>query len=787
MPKGYQPYQATIGRILGAFQGTNYYDVSTDFGRFDGYYHGNSRGLGGVMESGGLLPGTSVWVLVGEGEMACQIVGPVLTPWGVSDEDPKQLAAHPQVAGFRYQVGMAGELYDSGVAGIQNRSNDTMTDLVNGEWAISSPHGPGVGVELFRSWIRGGPMTGVFCWPDLTRVTAIDYEFFSLAQADYDRRHGNSMVESKTRCWYPSEALSDQLPREVEIKGAIHGGHHKFIAPAGERGKPRLALLHEYRGTDGAWAVTSARSVLLQRAVQMVVPEESQAPEPTDDQPVLGDQPLDKDELRDQTLNDPRPIVAATDAVPTGLTWVQRTLDIVESQLRIRGRSGMDRLPIQWPLGEGETGVPEDSFHTTYDAHMWRDTPESFEITLDPIEKGKTFYVGRSIVFLSPDGSIVIEDASHSQVVLAGGNIMFSAPHDIVLAAGRNIVSIAGRDHSTKAGRHVDLASNDGRVSIKAEETLSLLGGNGGDGGVLIESRGDADTFAEGVGTDQTLSGVLVKSKGGTHIQGARVSLDSTEQILTLRSETQIALLAPSAVVQAENGMYVYADDEGDGGYAFTKDACVVSAPMMVEGSLFATEAGFFHESLLVGQSIAAGGVVVGSSVGPRDPDDKTVDSAIKSANGAITTEFNSLKKSVAGFAKNFLAMLAAKLPLNRTLLEKLGFSFATSEQLGTNGEGAFELPEVRWQAVSRRAEFGESKAWTEKPVVSPAGDNRNTSPSPGYEVWAVSATYQLDEHDMYLNTVTGTLIPHTTPEQADLPEPKKVPLDGNYLIGDDA
>jgi hypothetical protein len=469
------------------------------------------------------------------------------------------------------------------------------------------------------------------------------------------------------------------------------------------------------------------------------------------------------------------------------MSWVQRTLDLIESQLRIRGRGGVDRLPVQWPAGEGDTGVPEDNFHSTYDSYMWRSTPESFQITLDPVEKSKTFYVGRSLVCLMPDGSIVIEDAFHSQVVLAGGNIMFSAPHDLVLAAGRNIVSIAGRDHSTKAGRHVDLASNEGRVSIKAEEILSLLGGNGGDGGVLIESRGDSDTFSEGVGTDQVLSGVLVKSKGGTHIQGSRVSVDSTDEILTLRSESQVALLAPSTVVQAKDGMYIYADDTGTGGYAFTEGACVVSAPMMVNGSLFALGAGFFNENLLVGQSVAAGGVVVGASVGPRDPDDKSVDTAIKGAKSAITTEFNSLKKSVATFAKSFLALLTAKLPLNRTVLEKLGFSFATSEQLGTNNDGSFELPEVRWQAVSRRGDFGASKAWTEKPVVSPAGDNRPTAPSPGYEAWAVSATYQLDDHDMYLNTVTGALIPHETPEQADLPEPKKVPLDGNYLIGDDS
>jgi hypothetical protein len=621
-------------------------------------------------------------------------------------------------------------------------------------------------------------MTGVTCFDDLTRITGLDYEFMTLAQSDYDRRHGNSIVNVKSRTLYPDESIQNSLARELQVSGAVHGGEHRFVAPAGQPGIPRGALSHEFRGLDGTLAFTSARAVILRRSVAVQVPEESSAP---DDGVLLGDQPLDPDDARQKVLVEPAPTIHEIPSAQDGISWLQHVLDTVESELSVRGRGGFDRLPVQWLPGADA----QDTLHSSYDPQMWRSLPRSFEIQIDPIEKSKTFYVGESLVCLNPDGSVLIQDAHHSQILMGGGNIMLSCPHDIIMAPGRNLVGIAGNDCSVKSGRHVDLAANEGRVSIKAETQLGLLGGNGGQGGVLIESKATNEGLVVGTGTDQNVGGVLVKSATGLYCTASRVALDATDQDIVLRSNGAIIGLATQCELELTDGLFVFKDDQGAGGYAFTETECIVPGQLVVGDQVVALGGGFFDGSLIVSESIAAGGSVSGSAVGPASPGDKSVDNAARATRAAIQGAIQGLVKNLQSVAKGIGATLTAKLPLNRALGSLVGFSFATSEQLRTNAAGAFKLPETLWQAISRRARKGLTKPWAEKPVVSLSGDNRSTAPSPGYEAWSVQATYQLNEHDRYLDLETGLPIPHEDGSDA-LPPPTLTPLDKNYLIGNE-
>lgn len=777
MPGIYQPYQVTIGQVVGAYQGTNHYEVITDFGRYEGTYHGTSRGPGGVMESGTIVGGSMVWVAFCPGERMCSILGVMLPVWPSDPEtDGQQLSVYPQVSGFELGERASGRIYDESIHDLKNRPNDSMNDLANGEWAMTSPHGGGgVGVELFRSWVRGGPFSGLWCWHDtqMTRLAGLDYEFMTLAQADYDKRLGNALVRKKARVLYPEEAVRDMQPRELELDGAIHGGYHRYIAPAAPRGTPRPALFHEFLGTDGSLSLTSASGIYLQRFAGIVVPEESQADVPSNPA-LLEEQPLDDKELRNTVLATPRKSLAGN---VDGITWIQHALDVVHSISSHKGRTGLDRLAVQWPDRGAPAGVPVDLTHTVYTADMWRRMPRaaSFVLTIDSNEKTKRFYVGRSVVALMPDGSVLIEDAFHSQVLMSGGSLMLSAPNDIILAAGRNILGIAGRDAGLRANRHIDIAANTGRVSVKAEDQLALLGGNGGQGGVLVESRSTSDTSKSGTGTDQSIGGILLKSSTGLYAEGTLIGLTATEEDIVMKAEFGATVVKSfSMTFKLDSGLLMTA---GDSDYSFLPDSVTIPVPVGVNGFVYGTGLFIDGDVAVNGSASLTGGVGAVGGVGQ-----------IKAFNTSPYTKIaKSIQDETARLIKaadvQLTKLLALRTPLNNALAELLGFSFTTSQQLGLERAKSFEIPETRWQTMARRAARGASQTWIEKTVLSPAGDSRPTSALPGYEAWSTQSNLRLHNADLYFDLSTGAPKP-ISEDTKELTDETGVPPDKNYRIG---
>jgi hypothetical protein len=780
MPGIYQPFQITIGQIVGVYQGTNHYEVITDFGRFRGTYSGTSRGPGGIVESGTIVAGTYVWVAFNPGEWLCHIIATTLPIFPMdSAVDPQQPSVYPQVSGFKSHERAIGRMYDQTIHQLTTRPNDAMHDLVNGEWAMTSPHGGGgVGVELFRSWIRGGPYCGLWCWHDsqVTRLAGLDFEFLTLAETAYDRRLGNAIVDSAGRVFYPYEAVQDMQPRTLELGGAVHGGRHRFVAPSAERGVARPALFHEFVGTDGSYSVTSAAGVYLQRYAGIVVPEESQAEVPSDPA-LLEEQPLDEPDVREGVVTDPRKALTG-DA--DGLTWAQRALDVVHSVTSFKGRGGVERLPEQWPDNGSPEEVPADLTHTVYTADMWRRMPRAagFDITVDEHEKTKRFYVGRSLVALMPDGSVLVEDAFHSQVLMSGGSVMISAPNDIVLAAGRNLVAIAGRDAGLRANRHIDVAANTGRVSVKAEDQLALLGANGGQGGVLIESRSTADTSKSGTGTDQQIGGIVLKSKTGLYGEGTQVGVTATSGDLVLQALTgDTVVKSVSMTFKLDNQMLVAVGEVSH--YSFLADSATMPGQLSVDGPAYVSEGFFVDGDIAVDGNVSAtGGVGAVGGVGQiksfnTSPYSKQADTLQTLAGKLVTAAITKLTK-----------LLGLRTPLNQELSPKLGFSFMTSQQLNLDHERSFELPESRWQTIARRGNRGASETWVEKTILSPAGDSRPTSALPGYEAWSTQSTFRLHNVDLFVDLATGEVKPATDETEPELENETNVTVDRNYRIG---
>ncbi len=780
-----QPYSLLIGTIVGAYGSLNWYDVITDFGRYSCSYHGLSAGIGGVQNSGGISPGAKVWLAAQPDQLFGHILLVMNPNWSVNEDDPKSFAVYPQVSGVELNEGLTGKILGENLADLQNRPTDVMQDLVNGEWAMNSPRGGGgLGVELFRSWIRGGPMSGLTCFHDteLTRLTGAEFEFLTLSRDDYEHRHGNSIVSKSSKVFYPAEALQDVQPRELTISGPIHGGTQRFLGQRAVRGVPRVALFHEMLADDGSYVLTSASTVCLQRYCGVTIPEESQATQDPNAPELVGEQPLDLDPAREAALQAPRPAVSLPSDERSGLGWAQHTLDLIDGLTGLRGRGGFDRLPIQWPSVGLPTERPANPSQVKYDSAMWRSLPVSFQVQIDPIVAAKTFYVGRSSFTLLPDGGVLVEDAYHGQILMSGGNIMFSAPHDIVFSAGRSITAIAGKHIGIRADQNIDLASNDGSVHVKAAGQLSMLGGaNGLEGGVLIESKTLRHESVAGTGQTQLVGGIVMKSASGLYGVANTVGFKAIQDYVVLDAASRVDIRGDIVTAYAPLGMYIAHDKTGASpGYEFTPSATVMPGSLVIQGTLEATGGGLFGQSLVVGGSIGAVGAVVGSSVGKGKP------VGVGKAIDQLGKIFKDAKANIVSLATPMTTLLALKTPLNETFVNTLGFTFWTSKQLGVAGKDAYELPESRWQSMSRQEGLGAGAPWSENPVVSPAGDNLPTSPFPGFEVWTTAESYRLSATDLYVDLHHGAATISGDPTVAALPVDTKVPLDGNFLIGND-
>jgi uncharacterized protein (DUF2345 family) len=794
MPSFAAPLNVQIGRVIAAFQGTHTYEVQVDNGRLSCTYHGLGQGAGGVQHAGGVMPGSLVYVALRPGHQDGVILATVQPGWAVYDTDPQQFCVYPQVSGFEPSVTprttgnpprIVTQLLQSDL--IDTAYNPTLVgqDLNNGEWGVISPYGAGgVGVEMFRSWVKGGPMSGLTCFHDteLTRLQGMDYEFLTFGRSDYAHRHGNSIVEVRSKVNYPSEALADQLPRTHEIAGPIHGGSHRFVTTQSNRGQPRLALLHEHIADDGAYCLTSASAIHLQRYCGIVVPEESQAPGAASN-PTVTEQPLDPDEQRQIVLTTPRPFVSLPSGERSGLGWVQATLDQITGLVEVRGWGGFDRLPAQWPSSGRPAQLPQDTFHTSYDAGMWRALPQSVTVQIDPIIQAKTFYVGRSSFSLMPDGSVVVEDAYHSQIIMSGGNIMLSAPHDIVLQAGRHMSVISGGHIGVKANKNLDLTSNTQAVSIKAEAQLSLLGGaNGTAGGVLIESKSLQSDTVVGSGANQVVGGILLKSRTGAYMTGSLIGIKATDANVVLESPLSIDLRSDAIMsLYAPDGVVVSHDNTGaNSGHSLTSNAFTTQS-VIAKGSLDVLGGALIAQGLAVGgPAVAHGGL--GCPAGAVGKGDVEIQKPID----AINKVFKQVSSEIATNYTGLQSLLNLSTPLSKTVLAGTGFTFWSSPQLGLNGSGGWLLPESLWQAVSRQGQFGLTKPWVEKPVASVSGDNLPTAPFPGYEAWNTPGSYRIQGNNLYVDLATGATILPSDLTKAVLPASTLVPANNNLLIGAD-
>ena len=734
MPTTPTVFSAAIGTILGAFPGGNYYNVVTDHGQFEALWCGASLGEIGVTDSGGLMPGTQVIVLFQPGESKAWILTANPLPHLFNDADnPDLRVMWPMLTGFNprdTKASLQGQLFNADLFGRYHAMNG-LQGMQAGEWAKTSPFGGGgLGVELFRSWVRGGPASGLQCFHDsqLTRLFGLEMEQWSMLREHHERRRGNSLEEITRRVLWPTEALNDAAPRRLDLGGALFGGWDRYVLPVADPRETTAppALFHEHLGTDGMLAITSATGILFQRLYGVPTPQELPGTTVTADGVTLA--PTEDPARLQQVLTSPRP-PGERDGIDQGwpFSWGQRVRDLIDDVTRLRTNDPIQRLP-----GTFKNQPMPDLTLDSITAHgMWSAQPKITTVLIDQVAGTRKIHAGRSTFALLPDGSVQITDARNSQILMAGGNIYLSAPHDIIMVAGRNITQIAGGAALLKARKEVDIASNESRVSVKAEQLLSLLGGNDhGNDGVLIESRATGDLAVPGTGSQGATPGILLKS--------ASVLEGYAGTQMSFKSEGVMSLVtAPGATMVLSCSQVLASTQEGLGIKTSANEPYLLSpATASIPGAMF-VKSTMWAGVVYVDDNVLAMGQIAGQSVVPIG-DDPAVTREFNTAKRQRDTSIKDAIKSVATALKQFDEVWN-KLAVAPAQIAKVGFSFLTSAQRGIYSGLQFILPAPLWRILSTKNASAKVGVWVERPVPSPAGEARTDAPTKSPESSSVS------------------------------------------------
>jgi len=796
------------GQVRVSLPALNLYEVRLNGGiRVLSYYNGTSSGANvsrlGTSAIATLTVGTDVWVAIAPGkpEMGSFIVGAAHTP-ATDYVLYRSLTQYPQAAGIEFDKQGSGStaslltkhLYDQIYAKTGNEvvnNNQGVADIVGGDWAISNYYGGGIGVEAFRVWMAAGPMNGItfFLDREMTRVAGTNYELITMAEEYEDIQMGRSLITTRRRVYTPSDSLFNNVPQLLEVEGQPYAGKTSFfsvrpkdntalLAPATPpSGTPnpndyvRSALIHEYRGIDGTYALTTAGALILQKWVGVLLPQEvvtqPTATEPVSDYPgyIKDNRPtpdINTEQKFETPTGDLKPREVITDAQDLALISDQTTIwtnaaddkailsvgstsdiiaDIIGYQTtRAFLHSNMWKMsttakPRYLRKADGHTQWQDP---VNRDPGMWQRCPKFFTLNLNSYGQSKRYFIGRAMIAITPEGGIMLQDAWGSQINMSGGNIYLTAEHSVIRNSGRDSVDISGRDHSVVAGRHIEQFASGGRATLAASTQLNLVGGIDGSGGVLVESLGETSSPVLNGQTGEVAAsdgGIVLNSRGNVSAIGKAIRLSATKGAIFAKAEGPMLVKSGNMVTAISNTGLWLSDhggtvvDEGQG-------AVLVLNP---HGSVI--------PSLRVPDTLFTGAVAQQAQRG--------IDTFLN------TNPYVDLVAAYQGMDTNTVnpEVPAVSLKFSSAFLSTANYGADTSD---------FALPEAEWQRRLRQQN-------TDNQVANTYTWSLNflfgSMPSPGSDLWGSKGFFKVASEttaDKEYHLEATTELPDATPEALD-------------------
>jgi hypothetical protein len=268
-------------------------------------------------------------------------------------------------------------------------------------------------------------------------------------------------------------------------------------------------LFHAHVDSCGRMVVRSAMGISLQRWDRIPVPKQKyELWDPEGDKIEVDYEPKEKKPV-DWPSDDP---YGRNVQLRDGYAWIHKM-----GYRRLHDQSVQAGMKDIYLPEENELRTPDQEYDELGKAE----------------EEYKEYANRQSYVNIEDDGSIILKDTWGSEIVMRGGNIIFTCPGQIEVRPGKSLVMLAGDDLIGKAKNSVDITATDKDVRIKAEGNLHLLAeGREGKGGVLIESRADGEGVAfEGLEGENVMSrGIILKAKDSSIFSQARSVHSSAEK-----------------------------------------------------------------------------------------------------------------------------------------------------------------------------------------------------------------------------------------------------------------
>jgi len=716
-----------------------------------------------------------------------------------------------------FQVG-----YDkAGAYGSVSASRGAPADAVSGENAETSPLGPAWFMGLAMAYMRASDRCGIWMYrlDEHLRMVAKSLESQTLSREVLESYDEGELSVIERIAFVPWEALGafesgtptgktsgqdfspGKIPTQAPIvtidvdqrsifrlqtfKGYLGDIEQTFVtAPYkatgvdayGKNADKHIGLYRSALGADGSLLMQSAKGIHLEKYPLIPVP----LPKKTYDDP-KGDNPGnykfsnaygsgaaqtrkdyaplgDPDDLLGEWGN--LPLNAALGLDFHGLSTMQASLQTLKDhKLDYQVQTELE-APLKTDLKKG-TYDPNGGYKLYPKGVMWM--PKGRRVSI-PIQKGRwenvSYYNGRSAFDMWDDGSVSLEDAWGSQIIMAGGNIILSAPGDIILAPGRSVIAMAPQDIVARAGNSVDITASRRDVHIKAERNLVGIGGNSGQGGVLLESRDTGQAYSyEQPGEKTDIQGLVLKNDAGSvaaigknvslaatadlvlqatgkaAMNGQVIQLDTAQELTISAGDTNAQRTTPSSQITS----YVFTPGKA----LFGTDKAVslyVNGHTYISGPLDILSGFYCGGTLTANGGVVANGTISASSteivpIGQtgsqsiqnqrRTIFDGNVKPTLQAASRAVEAIRDYLKELYNGARTYFNAVQATT---------DAKASLRSTEDYGTLQSDGFLFFEFRWQQYAKEA--GAGKRWREKAVKASKGD---TYPWPGEEAWTQS------------------------------------------------
>ena len=784
-----------VGFIVKATPYTRCYEVQL-FGKIGmGYLLSSSSSLAGgqgTTEISSLLPGTQVLCLSARNSEIF-ILGVI--PTEVIDTTHALTKFLTRATGSGIAESLQQEDFKTDI-GIQNRSNGMPGDSVQGDWGSVNILGGGVILTQFMAALKAGETTGIWAYhfDKLLRLYGYNMEEFTAFTERVRFNDEGEAFDVEYAAKYPWEALGISEPgdaftnddsatwsnwqegasannyknpveptkqdqtglwRYQKLKGYLGDLSNEYVAlpddkyvsgnPIGysdNNGVNYAGLLQILKGSDGAYSVKSAKEIIFSKYAVIPVPQQLAVPDHNtggdwhDNYKAsgkFGEGEYPEDQAAWDWGDEDSPSRASS------------LIDYLAYKFNFYTQANISEHKKDWYLPSEkeviDSGIlkvnrvtinPSDIIPLT--TNFWANAPKSYEVDIDHRMKGVKYYEGMSCFSMLDDGSIIIEDAWGSQLIMSKGNITLSPAGDLMLRPGKGITAWAGKDIALRAANNIDITSSTQDVRLKAEGNLHVLAGNSGSyGGILLESRSDTSRqdYENKVGTDVRSSGVTVKCANSDFTVWAPDIFMSTRQIDTKKAgvlyldaddgNSSLVVKAKDFIETIGQHHIINYDDSTNVTY-FGKSACIISSSnFIVEGGGVFTGGGLFVDGTIGGKNVVYDGASVTMLAGV----DGQISDAIDDVNVNVDNYKEILQNAVELIDENYRNVEGSV--LNADIVKQVGFSLRTDKQYGLGDD--FSIEASRWQQYLSAA--GYSKKWKE-PEVLPPGSTAPTFPHPG-------------------------------------------------------